>query len=372
MSSIIRAGDTFHGISVFGRGVFTNKDGGRTYAGQCKDGYACGLGVVMWSDGLKDYAEHGPDGQFDGRFLDRDADGTTGYYLYERGKQKDSAYVSADGNYSDEACAPDDPRLLALIALVAPVEVRRAAPAPHPPSPATRPQSIVRYAGSFCPPQALATAVATEVHPLAADRRNVPCGTFQQQPHCKARPRNDACMYRFDVAVAWVAQKHFPSCSLTAAAWCTRGPVEAASLPCLCPAHCNARRAARLGAHAAHTPRSFPLEPSCRALQFCHSDSVLAGRGSRGQPAAARGGARALRPTKFDGVHVEALNRRCMGTHGVLTAYSRGLPPPGEHMGSKQRAMLCHRKSARDLNPARLEIACAIDRMGCSRDLSCS
>ncbi len=32
-------------------------------------------------------------------------------------------------------------------------------------------------------------------------------------------------------------------------------------------------------------------------------------------------------------------------------------------MGSTQRALLCHRKSARDLNPARLERACAIDRM---------
>ena len=45
MSSIIREGDTFHGISVFGRGVFTDEDG-RTYAGQHSDGYACGLGVL--------------------------------------------------------------------------------------------------------------------------------------------------------------------------------------------------------------------------------------------------------------------------------------------------------------------------------------
>ena len=36
MSSIIRDGDTFHGISVFGRGVFTDEIGW-TYAGQCKD-----------------------------------------------------------------------------------------------------------------------------------------------------------------------------------------------------------------------------------------------------------------------------------------------------------------------------------------------
>ena len=68
MSSIIRDGHTFHGISVFGRGVFTNDEDGRwTYAGQCKDGYACGLGVTTRSDGDKSYAEHGPDGQYDGR-----------------------------------------------------------------------------------------------------------------------------------------------------------------------------------------------------------------------------------------------------------------------------------------------------------------
>jgi hypothetical protein len=130
MSSIIRAGDTYHGISVFGRGVFTDdKYGGRTYAGQCKDGYACGLGVLTGSGGNKVYAEHGPDGQYDRRRLGRYTDGNTGYFLYERGKPKDSAGVYADGRceYNGEACAPDDPRLLALIAQVAPVEVRPAA-----------------------------------------------------------------------------------------------------------------------------------------------------------------------------------------------------------------------------------------------------
>jgi hypothetical protein len=155
MSSIIRATDTYHGISVFGRGVFTNaKYGGRTYAGQCKDGYACVLGVVTWSNGPKDYAEHGPDGQFDGRNLYRTAGGTTYYRLFERGESKESAGVSADGRctYNNEACAPDDPRLLALIALVAPVEVRPAAQAPHLPiAPPLAPKpSSDGSAGSFC------------------------------------------------------------------------------------------------------------------------------------------------------------------------------------------------------------------------------
>ncbi len=138
MSSIIRDGGTYHGISVFSRGVFTLNDeyGGRTYAGQHKDGYACGLGVLKYPDGSKVYAEHGPDGQFDGTTLYRWSDGNTGYFLFARGEQKESVVVSADGRckYNSVACAPDDPRLLALIAQVAPVEVRPAAPAPHPPA----------------------------------------------------------------------------------------------------------------------------------------------------------------------------------------------------------------------------------------------
>jgi hypothetical protein len=135
MSSIIRDGDTFHGISVFGGGVFTNDKYGTTYAGQIRDGLACGLGVLTFPNGYKAYAEHGPDGKYDGRCLRRDADGHTNYRRFERGKPKEYAHVFADGTrvYHGVACAPDDPRLLALIAQVAPVEVRPAAPAPHPP-----------------------------------------------------------------------------------------------------------------------------------------------------------------------------------------------------------------------------------------------
>ncbi len=106
MSSIINNGDTFHGISVFGLGVFTNDDDGNTYAGQCKDGYACGLSVTTWSDVCKEYAEHGPDGKYDGRNLRRWDDGDTWYDLYERGEEKDWARVFADGRctYNGEAC----------------------------------------------------------------------------------------------------------------------------------------------------------------------------------------------------------------------------------------------------------------------------
>jgi hypothetical protein len=134
MSSIIRDGDTFRGISVFGRGVFTTKDGRWTYAGQHRDGYACGLGVLTRSDGSKIYSEHGPDGKYDGRCLGRFTNGNTGHWLSERGEETDPAFVFADGTcrYNDEDCAPDDPRLLARIAQVAPVEVRPIDPAPAP------------------------------------------------------------------------------------------------------------------------------------------------------------------------------------------------------------------------------------------------
>ncbi len=211
MSSIISNGDTFHGISVFGRGVFTKYGG--TYAGQYKDGYACGLGVLTYSGGSKFYAEHGPDGKCDGRRLIRHVSGTTWYYLYERGEMKDSAGVYADGRcvYNWKHCAPDDPRVLALIAQVAPVEVRPAAPTPHPQSPPTRPQAIVRWIGRLVlPPQALAAAVATEVHSHAARRRWWLRDTTQQQPRCPARPHSDAVL---------VSREAF-SCTLTTAAWC--------------------------------------------------------------------------------------------------------------------------------------------------------
>ena len=110
MSSIRRRGDTCHGISADGRGVFTDKLGW-TYAGQIRDGYACGLGVTTRPSGYKEYAEHGPDGKFDGRRLDRwSTDGDTEYLLYERGEVRDSADVFAGGRcyYNGVHCAPDD------------------------------------------------------------------------------------------------------------------------------------------------------------------------------------------------------------------------------------------------------------------------
>ena len=148
------------------------------------------------------------------------ASGRTYYYLYERGESKEYARVSANGRcyYNRVACAPDDPRLLALIVQVAPVEVRPAAPAPTRHSPPTRPQAIVRWIGRLVlPPQALAAAVATEVDPHFARRRWWLRDTTQQQPHCKARPPSDAYTGFFAVLVS----REAPSCALTTAAWGT-------------------------------------------------------------------------------------------------------------------------------------------------------
>ena len=186
MSSIIKNGQTFRGISVFGRGVFTNEFGNvTTYAGQHRGGYACGLGVATHSNGSKEYAEHGPEGKCDGCCLVRFAIGITGYGLYECGKQKKYVFVFADGGstYNGENCEPDDPRVLALIAQVAPVEVRSAAPAPHPTIafdslPGHRPMRRL-----VLPPQALAAAVATEVQPptpsLVVARQSPTAATLQ-------------------------------------------------------------------------------------------------------------------------------------------------------------------------------------------------
>ena len=197
MSSIIRDGDTFHGISVFGRGVFTDDKYGMTYAGQCRDGYACGLGVLTLSTGTKEYAEHGPDGEYDGRYLGHFPAGYTVYGLYERGKMTDSAWVFANGSslYNDVACAPDDSRLLALIAQVAPVEVlvRPAAPGPTRHRPPLASKQSARSAGSFCYRRSRRPWLPRFSPTQSAARRPwLPCGTTQWHLFCTTRPEGDA------------------------------------------------------------------------------------------------------------------------------------------------------------------------------------
>ena len=139
-SSIVREGHTFNGTGVCGRGVFKLTDFGITYvyAGQIRDGYACGLGVLTRSCG-KAFAEYGPDGKLDGRFVyvSSEADGLTGYILFERGVPKERACIHrlinrpVEFEYNGEFCAAAeaDPRVHALIARVAPVEALAAAEA---------------------------------------------------------------------------------------------------------------------------------------------------------------------------------------------------------------------------------------------------
>jgi hypothetical protein len=129
LSSIIREECKYNGVSVLGRGVFTDMDD-RRYAGQCKGGYACGLGVLTGRDGTRSYSEYGCDG-WCGRSLARNSvNGCTSYFLV-RGAENHRLVVSADGfcMYNWDVCAPDDPRLLALIAHVAPVEALASAAA---------------------------------------------------------------------------------------------------------------------------------------------------------------------------------------------------------------------------------------------------
>jgi hypothetical protein len=237
MSSIIRNGDTFRGISVFGRGVFTNDEyGGRTYAGQCKDGHARGLGVLTYRNGNKEYAEYGPDGQYDGRYLRRWTDGTTYYWLFERGKAKGHAIVSADGRctYHYEDCAPDDPRLLALIAQVAPVEVRPAARAPHPPLAAHSPPSNrpMDRPARFAPAGAGDRRGHRGAPPFRTPSLVWLRGTPQQQPRCQARPPSGAC-----------ARPFCGTGLMGGTLVCTPvGPSRQRSLPCHSPAHRRTER----------------------------------------------------------------------------------------------------------------------------------
>jgi hypothetical protein len=128
--SIVRNGYTFRGTVVVDRGVFTDRSG-ETYAGHIKDGFSCGLGVTACSGSII-YAEHGPDGKFDGRYVDQSTGGMfTGYVVFERGARKQQAWLWADGecHYNDEECAPDDPRVLALIEHVGPVQALASAAA---------------------------------------------------------------------------------------------------------------------------------------------------------------------------------------------------------------------------------------------------
>jgi hypothetical protein len=263
--------------------------------------------------------------------LDRFANGNTYYDLYERGgKWKDGAVVFADGTckYRGKACAPDDPRLLALIAQVAPVEVRPAAQATHPllGPPLAPKQSSDGSAGSFCPRRRWRRPWPPRCipmpHAVAGGRATQP----NHQSHCNARPRSDACTDRFGVVVT----REAASCTLTSAAWCTNGPsrqlrchaiVQHAAVP-----NAATRDGLHVTVHTSHArcdpqllshpvPQSAGVCPRAFVPGFAVLEcSGLAGRGSRGQPADALGGARALRPPSLR----TARRGTCPGTPAAL------------------------------------------------------
>jgi hypothetical protein len=326
MSSIIWRGDTFHGISVFGRGVFTDKHG-RTYAGQHRDGHACGLGVATWSNGDKTYAEHGPGGQCDGRYLCRDAYGDTNFRLYERSRQKEDALVSVNGTYcmyNYVTCAPDDPRLLSLIAQVAPVKVRPAARAPHL-TLAPKPSSD-GSAGSFCrrrrspppwPPRCTPTP-----HAVAGVRATQPTSS-------KARPRSGACAGRVDVGGALdgalLHPNNRPSGADEASLTQRRCHAMDAAGTCPLPCHSSARSDARW---SPCTRRTLPSISPALLPGFAVSPFLIGfGRPRKPWPTCryawrcACTAASQVRPGSS-----RALKGRVRAAHGVLMVYSRGLP----------------------------------------------
>ena len=195
--------------------------------------------------------------------------GGTHYRLYERRLPKAYATVSADGRctYNSMACAPDDPRVLALIAQVAPVEVRPAVPAPHPPlarhsPPSNRPMDRPAH---FAP----AGAGGRLGHRGAPPRRTPSLVSVRHNPTAAAlhrTPRSDACARRFAVVVAREAQAHVPSCTLPPSS-APRGRARRRT------EHWRARGGLHVSVHT--SPPSLPVRSLLgRALQLSHPVSV--------------------------------------------------------------------------------------------------
>ena len=91
----------FRGNGDRGLGVFTDEHG-NSYAGQHKDGYACGLAVLSGYPGrtkvsTKEYAEFGPNGQVEGRCMYQLANGGLVWCMIERGESKANAHVLPNG-----------------------------------------------------------------------------------------------------------------------------------------------------------------------------------------------------------------------------------------------------------------------------------
>ncbi len=125
--------------------------------------------------------------------------------------------------------------------------------------------------------------------------------------------------------------------------------------------------------------------PTCKLCRLALSPGVavlpsrfgLAGRGSRGQPSAARCGALALRPpsvrTARRGSRPGTLSgTKAEGTPGVLTGYPRGIPLPESTRGTGCTEECSAAVGRARLPSCRLENACSFDLMCRCRGSSCS
>ena len=225
MTSIPHDRDTFHGFSVNGRGVFLCEEGVtrhcvRVYAGQNPSHFANALGVLTIPDGYgKIYAELDCDGKYHGWNI-RESKSRRRYALYDRGNMKDSVALLTTGKcvYNDEVCARDDPRLVAFIALVAPVEVLPATAALYPSSPNPRHRAIVVDLPARFAPAGARDGCRQRGAPHGTRCRWWVYDTTQQQPHCQARARSDAALpFRYPARFGR-PRKPWPTCHC--AWWC--------------------------------------------------------------------------------------------------------------------------------------------------------
>ena len=124
MTAINLFGSTFDGTAEADYGVFTRSNG-TVYAGSNANGCAR-VGVATWTDGTTAFGECDADGKRHGRYLFCDADGDTGYHLYEHGSVKEGAYLYADGTcyYDGKACSADFAPFVQLQAKVLPIKAR--------------------------------------------------------------------------------------------------------------------------------------------------------------------------------------------------------------------------------------------------------
>jgi hypothetical protein len=191
MPSIQLQGRFYHGPADDGDyGVFTESTlrlG--VFAGSHANGCAR-VGVITRTNDENEetrFVECDADGQLDGRYVYCGASGNTEYYLYEHGKDKESAFLHANGRcfYNGEACSADFPPFVELKAKVLPIKARPTAhsppsrirtthPAPVAPQSAHRPclalagaRRVPRRRGARLPPPP-PTCMARATQPIAA------------------------------------------------------------------------------------------------------------------------------------------------------------------------------------------------------------